>query len=1202
MDIRGLLTLVACFFVVSITAVGVAQSCVSPQYLEISKRGTVECPYQGELYGTFWFNSSNYVTNSALIFQKGLQIMGDGYTSGNYDMDQNGSLIINNVSLHDEHIFTVVRMQSLDHELVPKHILVKPIVKPHVPYPVISGCKYNETLCFRRVSKKSEIRCFVQNSRPRVEVIWIIKTKHGLQDISLQKNFSSNGALSTSSVITTDEYIGSSLLNVLTCKAYTPRGMLTSDESLIIVQNDKINPHFSKFLKIELQLYLRSEITCSDSQKYIVVWKHKRNIDNQYKEIVYAAYHYDTLKTTSVEEYSLGPNGSLVIGNVTRDSEGFLRCIYSDGDIIGVVSYEAVIYVLPEPNHPVVEGCDHYRESDCGLEVDFQGQLNCTVRGIFPKVKLKWLIFQGEMKSDDFFYNQESTTEENADGTFDVYLVAHYKLRQYSILRQSVICYVITTNVEALHLSTKVDLLFSANEHNVDSVPRDDTEEYSNGKVWIIAVVVITITALLLVAIGLRVRVKLNKRSGSHGNADYEITLLPNQKKDMKTTLVNELKSKYKDMCATVCPIPFLREEAFSVNGVFVQGASRILIRNDSQAGLDRWETVDSYHDIIRDSFKQSNRFIIEGDPGYGKSTLTLQFAYEWANNVTTSPFRDVEVFLLLRLRQLGHVENIASAIKQFILPRDTSLTEFDITDILKSTKCVVMVLDGFDEYPHRDEAVDFDVLNIIKRKIFQNFKVILTTRSYCLPSEYLANSTRIHLDGFDEKAREAYIQKAIEGSKVVAVEHIQEKLKENPFLEDLLMVPLFFVLFAHLSVLQNPPQLKCVTTFFRFVVSCLHHHHISKLPDENVFGNLYDQRYEEDHSELDKLAFTALCKKPQQISWKKDIISKVGKDFYNQYVQTGILLEEEICYVSDNPSVSQVGHIHRYTEVRFYHKLFCEWYAAHFLSQILANKGSLHSKDDFNNFAEVTGLLETKAEHILEKINPTELHYMFRFACGLNSDSAEKIYEYLKSLHGGERFAILCILEQTEKFGNMVKDLKSLCGTTIRLDREHSELHLNSTVQLLKIASRIEIDITKVMFCNRSVDVVGEFLFVEPNVKIPQLNTLIQLVISEERTRFSARTIENILQFCVKCPKLRSVRFEFCLMPKKVEVNHISYLRRDLKVLWDTDLHQPYKLSLKSGQWEHHGERGFLTVAEYQKEVTNFEEMNRHCAKGFAL
>ncbi|PIK42691.1 putative NLR family CARD domain-containing protein 4 [Apostichopus japonicus] len=171
--------------------------------------------------------------------------------------------------------------------------------------------------------------------------------------------------------------------------------------------------------------------------------------------------------------------------------------------------------------------------------------------------------------------------------------------------------------------------------------------------------------------------------------------------------------------------------------------------------------TVRVLQSIYSDRRIKSTRRILEGEPGYGKSILTLQLAYDWCNGVQGSPLSNVEILILLRLRQLGGVKSIYRAINRF-LASGSRLSEKDIEDVLKNASSVEILLDGYDEYPDQDKIKGNDVRSIIMREMFPNHDVTLTTRY--LPKKFPKLTKRVKLTGFDNEARDEYLRKAIVG------------------------------------------------------------------------------------------------------------------------------------------------------------------------------------------------------------------------------------------------------------------------------------------------------------------------------------------------------------------------------------------------------------------------------------------------------
>ncbi|KAJ8019254.1 hypothetical protein HOLleu_42264 [Holothuria leucospilota] len=328
------------------------------------------------------------------------------------------------------------------------------------------------------------------------------------------------------------------------------------------------------------------------------------------------------------------------------------------------------------------------------------------------------------------------------------------------------------------------------------------------------------------------------------------------------------------------------------------------------------------------------------------------------------------------------------------------------------------------------------DVMKMIMTPVFHHVEVILTTRY--LPKHYAPNTKRLRLLGFDDKARDEYIKKAVVGDDVVVANAIKQRLHENPILSDLCQIPLFFAIFAHLSHENKDFQkFKTVTNFFQYMIKCFHSHMRNKMEDTNV------QRYhmfEDHHTELDKVAFKGLSKRNQQIVWKKrELIPKLGKDFYDQYIRTGILVEEVFDDISRSDSASS-DHYQRdqyQKEVRFYHKVFCEWYAAHHLAKyVIALNDS------------------ARLHEVLRYMDPLDLQYCYRFACGLNPDAAGRIINHVKETEGGNKFAVLCILEKGGRVEDILDTVKGLCSRGIPFKNNDNKLLQRSTIQLLEIAS----------------------------------------------------------------------------------------------------------------------------------------------------
>ncbi|PIK38098.1 hypothetical protein BSL78_25063 [Apostichopus japonicus] len=193
-------------------------------------------------------------------------------------------------------------------------------------------------------------------------------------------------------------------------------------------------------------------------------------------------------------------------------------------------------------------------------------------------------------------------------------------------------------------------------------------------------------------------------------------------------------------------------------------------------------------------------------------------------------------------------------------------------------------------------------------------------------------------------------------------------------------------------------------------------------------------------HPKLNKQLFDALTGKNQQMFWQKnDFKNNVGDGCYNELITIGILLEEDILKINDTPGMAAVSVIQRTTVVRFYHKLFAEWYAANYLSKCAGSMehGALWFQKEF------------------EKINPVDLQFVFRFACGLNKKASSRIIKYLKGIKDGQSFAILCFFEQVGETDDVVAMVKDLLTGGVTITSTDSRLLQRSTIQILDIAAK---------------------------------------------------------------------------------------------------------------------------------------------------
>ncbi|PIK34040.1 hypothetical protein BSL78_29140 [Apostichopus japonicus] len=237
--------------------------------------------------------------------------------------------------------------------------------------------------------------------------------------------------------------------------------------------------------------------------------------------------------------------------------------------------------------------------------------------------------------------------------------------------------------------------------------------------------------------------------------------------------------------------------------------------------------------------------------------------------------------------------------------------------------------------------------------------------------------------------------------------------------------------------------------------------------------------------------------------------------------------------------------------EVRFYHQLFCEWFASFHVVDILCT-------------------LEEPADvkPILGKMDPFDLQYVFRFACGLNSTAGKKIIEYLKKKKEGEdKFAILCILENS---GNedILDTVKELCSALIIVNKDHSKLLQRSKIQLMQIASSHEIQISELRLQFSFSKAVNGDVVLQSGLCVPTLSTLLKLSVNANRAELTEKDVIGLLNYGVQCERFEELWFYLCKLPASINPQMIpeTAKSRNIKVLWPDNT---CELDLHSGKWK---------------------------------
>lgn len=631
-----------------------------------------------------------------------------------------------------------------------------------------------------------------------------------------------------------------------------------------------------------------------------------------------------------------------------------------------------------------------------------------------------------------------------------------------------------------------------------------------------------------------------------------------------KEIFIKELKEKYKTIYTEYKDIPYIKDK------LVARGIQTAFVWPSIQVRQQSWRHLSSYRDVFRIHQK---RIILQGPQGSGKTTLSLQYANDWCEK--EDYLKHVDLLIYLLWRQLEGEKSIYTAIKHFILPENSNVTHRDIELMMVRSPSVVVILDSLEDI--RDDQSKNEVMKIISKSEFKRFQVISTT-TY-LPNSYKKGTVWLRLSEFNDKLQNEYITKAVPGNDTREVGKLRELFEKTPILRDICRIPFFLVLITHmLQDSKTSQSLMSVTSCFRFIMEHLQDNLRKKATDDKEKNNFIP---EGDHRELDKAAFDGI--QQNKMFWRKDqFLQKIGKECYEHYKALGILVEEKVSASRDesNASSNQWSSTSSVTttqrEVRFFHNIFCEWFAAHYLSQI------------------PTTSTASEFERTLHNVSSTNAPYLYRFACGLNPKITDSAIKCIQKKKGDERVGTMCMLEHNGEGENVSKSVKRLCQGEITVSSNMDKFAERSIFEVLRIAhqQRIPISCLTLSACFGSLDHSAENLILrlQPNVFLPPLDTLLKLVVNENARSFSDEETNDILLYSASCQSLKWLKFNNCLLPKQVSTDTLrKLLSRKVKVWWRPPgfMTFTFRLSLKSGMWKNIDNGEKITGEEYEAAIS---------------
>ena len=425
---------------------------------------------------------------------------------------------------------------------------------------------------------------------------------------------------------------------------------------------------------------------------------------------------------------------------------------------------------------------------------------------------------------------------------------------------------------------------------------------------------------------------------------------------------------------------------------------------------------------------------LIEGEPGIGKSTLTKQLCYKFAEGTFASEYK-----LVIRVVLRGLPSDTKLTVEHLVCSctKDvyTSLDEEDVSTLSQyitanKGRDTLFIMDGYDEFPEELQKSSL-VADIINGKAFPQSSFIITSRPQASILLHDKIDRRIEVTGFGEEQIEQFTRNYFGESMSTKADALLSQLKFTLFhIKNICFIPLLLLMTCYVSnFLGMPPE--TVTKLFQSIILSSVRRHFEKKGEKVCVRSLKD--VEELYPQFKKLCALAL-----------DGIDN------NLLIFDNVPLSEDDhfglmnCISRDSP----FGELKSY---HFLHRSFQEFLSACAVKQLPNEQQFKYWKDHLVlDYDQGNWFVLANSQHEM----------MFRFFCGLGGLKNTAVRDLVfKHLHGslslrfsGPLLVIgRAVVEAEDK--ELYKEIMSHCGSsvTILAQDPHS---LSTITQLLSTYS----------------------------------------------------------------------------------------------------------------------------------------------------
>ena len=183
---------------------------------------------------------------------------------------------------------------------------------------------------------------------------------------------------------------------------------------------------------------------------------------------------------------------------------------------------------------------------------------------------------------------------------------------------------------------------------------------------------------------------------------------------------------------------------------------------------------------------------LIEGSPGIGKTILSKEIAFQWANSELRVLAQKFLLFLIfIHDPNLQNIQTLEHFVCYVLHCAQKNSIVTAVEQYLEETsgKHCMIVFDGYDEISEEIRCNSF-ISKIINRTVLKLCSLVITSRPTASAVLHGIADRRVEILGFTKEDRDRYLRESFEDN-VDVIKEIKEYFKANPFIDSLCYIPL---------------------------------------------------------------------------------------------------------------------------------------------------------------------------------------------------------------------------------------------------------------------------------------------------------------------------------------------------------------------------------------------------------------------------